>query len=411
MKKTFNINLSGVVFTMDEDAYDLLNDYLDTLEHAFSRDEDAKEIVKDIESRAAELLIEMQGETRNVVTLSDIEEVIGRIGRPEEMMEEIRVTQDDTAGTVRTEETATTTDFGVQTPPPPIPGEQEKTEKKLYRDPQNAMLGGVCAGLAAYLHVDVTWVRLLTVAISLLSVSTACVVYVILWIILPEARTPYQRMQMSGEAPTIANIGRSVTSQFKGDQGGQSFQQTDTRTGVKRFLDNFTQILGILAKIILVCVVIVCIPLLIALAIGLLGCIFAVIVFSTSWGAALWGEYPGEIMEEVGMNASPILCLFCAIAGILTFGIPIFALLRTILFKRNPIGKGMKTALATAWGIAFIAFGVLAGIINLKESVEEMRIRALPRKEKNIEIGTTRIITSDTLGTNETMIIQGNDTY
>ncbi|MDE5875777.1 MAG: PspC family transcriptional regulator, partial [Muribaculaceae bacterium] len=92
MKKTFNINLAGFAFTIDEDAYSLLHDYLNTIEHAFSKEEDSKEISLDIEARVAELLMEKTTTGSPIVTLRDVEEVIARIGKPEDMIEEESLT-------------------------------------------------------------------------------------------------------------------------------------------------------------------------------------------------------------------------------------------------------------------------------------------------------------------------------
>lgn len=385
MNKTYNINLAGVVFTMDEDAYNLLNDYLDTLQHAFRHEEESREIVKDIEARAAELLLEMLGENRQVVSLSDIETVINRIGRPEEMIEEEEIAEETSSAGV--EEEIRIENMG--TTPPPI-NPQKPVQRKLFRDPQGAMIGGVCAGLAAYLRVDVTWVRLLTVALSLLSFSTAAIVYLILWIVLPEARTPLQRMQMNGEAPTMANIGRTVTDTFRGEQQGE-YQPADTpdnRTGFKRFLDNLVQIFGVVAKILLVCCVIVGFPVIIALAAGLLGCLFTIILFSTSWGMGLWQEI--SVSEGINLYCSPIIALIAAIGYILIVGIPLGSLIWMVIFKSRPIGKWWKRALAIIWGVGFILAAVFTGILNVQSKYHNRN-----DSHNNVEITTESIINTD----------------
>ncbi|MDE6028104.1 MAG: PspC domain-containing protein [Muribaculaceae bacterium] len=206
MKITYNINLDGRVFTIDEDAYRLLDDYLETLKHAFNNSEN-KEIVADIEARISEVFFINQEEGKSVVTLQDVEAVITRIGHPEELIEEVdeTVVEEGEKVEVKVE--------SVLPPPPPI--QAPKPVKRLYRDSSNGMIGGVCAGLAEYLNVDVTWVRLIAVALCFVSLSTLALAYLILWIVLPNAETPYQRMQMSGESPTLQNIGQSVNNFFK----------------------------------------------------------------------------------------------------------------------------------------------------------------------------------------------------
>ena len=373
MKKTFNINISGVVFTIDEDAYNLLNDYLDTLQHAFQGSDDPHELLKDIENRIAELLTADMAEGRCVVTLSDVEEIITRIGRPEEMLDDDAMGNGAFSQQIDAEVKETEGDAGNEKgkgsmPPPYNPTENRKT-RKLFRDPQNAMLGGVCAGLAAYLNIDVSLVRLLTVAISLLSVSTAAIVYLILWIVVPEARTPYERMQMSGEEPTIANIGRTVTDSLKdvfGNGPGGDPRRPASESGWKRFADGLANVFGLIAKILLICLIVVAIPVVGALAVALVGCIFALIVFSTSWGYALWVNNIGG--EIVGEYVSPTLGLITAIGYILAIGIPLFALIWVIVMKKHPMTKGWRNALIVTWILGFIVAAVFTGIIVLREN-------------------------------------------
>ena len=88
MKKTFNINISGYVFTIDDDAYDLLKDYLDTLHHAFASQEDGAELIADIEQRMAEILGQQNDGGMRVITIADAEAIIARMGRPEEIIED-----------------------------------------------------------------------------------------------------------------------------------------------------------------------------------------------------------------------------------------------------------------------------------------------------------------------------------
>ena len=87
MKQTLNINIAGNVFTIDNDAYTLLNDYIDTLQHAFGRNDEGQELIVDIETRIAELFTQIIEGGKNVITLQDVEAIITRIGRPEEMIE------------------------------------------------------------------------------------------------------------------------------------------------------------------------------------------------------------------------------------------------------------------------------------------------------------------------------------
>ena len=138
MKKTFNINIAGFPFTIDDDAYSLLNDYLDAIEHAFKNVEDSQELVNDIECRIAELLLEYTSSSSPIVTVTQVEDVIKRIGKPEEM-----IAEDETISISGNGEKTKTDSFFEEVTPPPFTQKNPYQKKKLFRDPQNAMLGGV----------------------------------------------------------------------------------------------------------------------------------------------------------------------------------------------------------------------------------------------------------------------------
>lgn len=125
MKKTFNINVAGFPFTIDDDAYTLLSDYLDTIEHAFAKQDDSRELVNDIESRIAELLLEQTSSGSAIVTAQDVEQVIRRVGQPEEMIEEDETISIDSEK-MEYKETVT---------PPPLHSSIAETEEKIIPRP------------------------------------------------------------------------------------------------------------------------------------------------------------------------------------------------------------------------------------------------------------------------------------
>ncbi|MDE6668327.1 MAG: PspC domain-containing protein, partial [Muribaculaceae bacterium] len=252
MKQTLNINIAGNVFTIDNDAYMLLSDYLDTLQHAFGRNDEGQELIIDIEARIAEIFAQLIEGGQNVITLRDVEAIIARIGRPEEMLEvseEFDLNSDEEKVTVECR----------PVPPPYVP--PVKVQKKLYRDPQGSMLGGVCMGLSWYTGVDVTWIRLIIIALCFAPIVTVgsmfssvfplSIIYLILWIVVPEARSPLQRMQMMGKAPTIDNIGRTVTDSFKESEGIQTVSDTSTNveSTLKKIAEIAVRIFAILARV------------------------------------------------------------------------------------------------------------------------------------------------------------------
>lgn len=365
MKKTFTINVAGFPFTIDDDAYTLLNDYLDTLEHAFARQDDTRELVSDIESRVAELLLECTASGSAIVTAKDVEEVIKRVGQPEDMIEEdesIQINGNSSSYSSFSSETIT--------PPPFIPPFKKKN-KKLFRDPQNTMVGGVCSGLAHYFGTDPTAVRLLTVLLTIVSISTMGIAYLILWLVVPEARTPLERMQMMGEQPTVENIGKTVTDNFKEENMQSQAPFTSSRN--INFSDSLASFFGVCARLLVILGLVIAIPILFAMAVGLIGCIFALIAFSTSWGGTLFGDNYPSWMEEAG--TIPIWGVICGIGSLLALGIPLFLLIRMGLKKdRQPLSKNTKISLSVIWAIGFILGATSAGrIINLATEQDRQR--------------------------------------
>lgn len=359
MKKTFNINVAGFPFIIDDDAYTLLSDYLDTIEKAFSRQEDGNEVASDIESRIAELLLECTASGSQIISAANVEEVISRVGTPEEMIEDdIRISVDGTTG----ETTATVSETERVTPPPYIPP-QPPVKRKLYRDPMNAMLGGVCSGFAWYLKLDPTMVRLITVLITIFSVATGGIAYLIFWIVIPEARTPLERMEMMGEEPTVENIGKTVTGNFREDttQSASSYSNGG-------FGSTIANICSILVKVLIAIGMILAVIVLGAMIIGLLGCVFALIMFGTSWGGTVFGEM-SPFWEEAGNI--PVYGVVCGIGSILTIGIPLFLLVRKGWKKAAPLSTSMKTTLTILWIVGFITAATSTGrLVNLSYETE-----------------------------------------
>lgn len=355
MKKTFSINVAGFPFTIDEDAYALLNDYLKTIEHAFAGVDDTAELVNDIEARVAELLLISSDNGARIITLSDIDSVIARIGTPEEMIE-----ADESISIDRNGDEEVVIDEEMRTTPPPYIPPLPPQSKKLYRDPQNAMLGGVCSGLAWYLGWDVTWVRLLVVALTFLSLSSAAVVYLILWIVVPEAQTPLQRMQMMGEQPTMQNIGRTVSDNFREDNGEKVNPQP---TKAPQAAGTIAMIFSILAKACIILGLVIAIPILCALVLGLIGALF----FFLMWGTTLlFGSgLPFDSPEFADPSVTKVVFwgVLCGIGWILTIGIPLYLLVRKGLKRKDTLNSTTRKGLWLVWIIGFLTAACSTGMV------------------------------------------------
>jgi phage shock protein PspC (stress-responsive transcriptional regulator) len=187
MKITVSINLGGYSFNIDEDAYTELKMYLKNLELHFASEESSSEILSDIESRLAEIFRTKIAAYKQVVDMSDVRQAISIMGTPEDI-------SDNEGPTVR-EKFAT-------------PGYH-----RMYRDPDHRVIGGVCSGMGAYWDIDPVIVRIIFVAITLAG-GIGALVYLILYVVLPEARTTAQKIEMKGNPVNIHNITDSVKKEF-----------------------------------------------------------------------------------------------------------------------------------------------------------------------------------------------------
>lgn len=332
MKKTLTVNLGGAVFHIDEDAYLLLDNYLCNLKLHFQKQDGAEEIVTDIEQRISELFLEKMVANSQVVTITDVEEVIERIGKPEEMepSEEEEMKKDKSSN-----------DTG---------------KRRLYRNADDKMLGGVISGLSAYLGVEVTWFRLIVVFCAIFGFKLLVPLYVIFWIVVPEARTAAEKLSMRGEAVTVENIGKTVTDGFeKVANNVNSYIVSDKpRSLIQRVGDALLTIIGWFLKICLVVFAIVCSPLLFVLGVVFVALFFAAIVVAFSGGGELLSMLP---MDHLAVPSSPLVSIVIGIAGILFVGIPLVSIVFAIFrmsFNWKPMVSGLKWTLFLLWIVSVV---------------------------------------------------------
>jgi len=207
MKKNISINISGIIFHIEEDGYDILRKYLDSINSYFASFEDNSEILADIESRIAELFLSKLGEGKQVITKDDVNSLINTMGSVSDF--KAAEEQDNSSGTTNTkslkEEKRSSS--------------QSSTSKKLYRDQKRKILGGVCAGLAHYFNIDPVWPRLLFALLVLGSYGGLLLVYIILWILLPastelEEEGDVKKMFRDSEKKVIGGVASGVSVFF-----------------------------------------------------------------------------------------------------------------------------------------------------------------------------------------------------
>lgn len=352
MKKTLTVNLGGTVFNIDDDAYRLLDNYLCNLKAHFSKEEGAEEIVDDIERRISELLAEKLAAGQQVITISDVEEVIARVGKPEEMDQEGQAAEAN-AGQAQGGASAQTAGQGAST--------QGAAHRRLFRNPDDKILGGVISGIAAYFCWDVTLLRLLLLVILICGYGTLIPVYIICWFLIPEARTAAEKLSMRGEPITVENIGKTVTDGFEKVAGGVNdyVRSGKPRTFMQKLGDSLVRICGWVLKVLLVIAVVCFSPFLLVMAIVLVALIIALIAAVIGGGAAFASIFP--VTWGLTEFVSPLAILVMYISAAFLICIPLFALVWLLwsqLTHSKAMNSGLKWTLLILWIVSAACFGV-----------------------------------------------------
>lgn len=215
MKKNISINISGIIFHIEEDGYETLKKYLDSINRYFASFEDSAEILADIEGRIAEIFLSKLNEGKQVITLEDVNALMTTMGSVKDFKAAEEQNSDsnenDTAGQ-QASSTAENPDAPESAPLPPI------TPNKLYRDQKRKILGGVCAGIAHYARIDAVWIRLVFVLLTPLYFINA-LAYIILWIIVPgsyelEEYVLDKKMFRDPETKTLGGVSGGLAAYF-----------------------------------------------------------------------------------------------------------------------------------------------------------------------------------------------------
>lgn len=205
MNQTITINIGGYPFTIDDNAYEVAEKYLNALARHFSGSDGAQEIMSDIESRMGELIQRQRG-IRPIVNKDDVLQVIAILGTPDELKE---MNFNETKSETKKESF------------------QIKTGKRLYRDPDDKIIAGVCSGLASYFGIqDPVWIRL-AFGLVFLAGGSGVLIYLLIWWIVPKATTVSERLEMMGEPTNVNNIANAVKEQLEelSDKFSDTFQK------------------------------------------------------------------------------------------------------------------------------------------------------------------------------------------
>ena len=393
MNKTVTINLSGLVFQVDEHAYQDLSEYLNAIKARFKNSEGSDEIIADIESRIAEMFSEKLNPKKQVILQADVDEVIAKMGRPEEF-EGI----DDESGE------ATNNPSGTKAGSIP---------KRLFRDPDNKIFGGVCSGISAYFGInDPIWLRLLLV-ISVLVFGVGGFLYVLLWIIIPKAKTTAEKLSMRGENINISNIEKSIKEEMDdlkdryGNSGSKHGRRA--RSAIGDVIDFFISLFKFAFKFILKLVGIE----LVIVGILMLGATIAAIIFGFGVGGFFFQSWMPVMMDNMWE------AILSAVGLLLVAGVPAVGLilLGNRIFNRRPFKRtGLGISLLGLWVAGIIITGVMA-VRSAKALAYEEKVREeLVLEETDSEIIYLNIARSD-LGRNriyeffnaQHLVEEGND--
>ncbi|WP_191859073.1 PspC domain-containing protein [Hanstruepera ponticola] len=398
MNKTVNINLAGIFFHIDEDAYAKLQRYLEAIRRSFTDSQGRSEIISDIEARIAELFSERIKHDKQVIGNKEVDEVITIMGQPEDYIVDDEIFEDEPKRSY-------------QRPSGP--------SKKLFRDTENSYIGGVSAGLGHYFGIDALWIRLAWILL-IFGAGTGVLLYILLWILLPEAVTTADKLMMRGEPVNISNIekkikdgfdsvsdvAKNVTDSVTGAAKNVSESVSDAaknvdlkrqgnkiKSGSQSFFDAIGDIFmfffKVLAKFIGVILIITGASALIGLIIGLF-----------TFGASDFINVPGfDFVDAANAANTPVWLV--SMLTLFAVGIPFFFVfylgLKILINNLKSIGNIAKFVLLGVWLVSIISLTV----IGLRQASEHAFDASVTKKE------VLNISANDTLKVR----MVGNDEY
>ncbi|MGQ0828740.1 MAG: PspC domain-containing protein [Bacteroidota bacterium] len=364
MNRTITMNLSGIIFHIEEGAYEKLNKYLATIKGYFASSEGRDEIMNDIEARIAEMLQEKVSTSKQAVLMADVDSVIEVMGKPEDFA-------GDTANAGNSKNTT---------------GEKFTSTKRrrVFRDPDDKTLGGVCSGISKYFDFDPIWLRGAFV-VGVLFFGSGLLLYIILWIIIPLAKTTAEKLEMQGEKVDVNNIGKAVNEEFDdlkkrmkdlGDEVGSKENRERFRTSTQKAVDftgnvfyNFFKVVG---KVIATILVIIAVFLMIILLGLLFGSMNMVHIHN------IGNDVSFSLYDLTGKFFPPDMSIeFLIIGLLLVIGIPLLSIIYygiKLLFGIKHKNKMVKYTLNILWWVG-LGFLIYIATLTIKDFSEETTVK------------------------------------
>lgn len=361
MKKTIHIHLGGMPFVIEEDAYEILNDYLKSLKTKFEKEAESDEIVQDFEYRIAEVFAHKLGKTRQVILDKDVADVIEQLGRPEEL------------GAPVEEEATHNTNKETKQEDKEVLG---SNAKKLFRDGDNKVVGGVISGLCHYFGWDEpTWARLAFLLLIWFSGGIMILIYIMFVLIVPVAQTTVEKLQMKGKPVTIDTLEKEVKEAAK-------------RT--ENFLQNTFTSNTFLNKIITILMVVITgFAKFFAIIVFLCSLLFLMVyagIFSgvTIFGLSEFSDYVKLIFDQQAtywMLASSLL---------IVIGIPLFfimyACVSFIFSTKVNLNRNLSFGLLSVWVLSIMVLALSGFNFSTKFAANSSLIKSIDLNNKTAEI-------------------------
>lgn len=368
MKKSLKISIGGVVFSIEEDAYNGLEAYLNSLKSHLRGTLEADEVIRDIEERVAELFAEQLG-NKEIVTIEMVDYVMKTLGDPEQIVDPETSTDENNS--------TNSTDF--------------TSKRRLYRDPQNAIIAGISSGLGAYFNIDPLVFRILFAALAFAN-GLGLVIYLIMWIFVPRAETVRQRMEMKGEKINFSNLEKNIKTEF--EEVRKSMKSSNTSdfferifSAIGKFFIAFGSAMGGLAKVI---VVILAIAIISIGLIGVLGSIMS--LFLGEIVTTLFPSHSAFTIDQLLTTTFDLgSMLWVTIPIFLIVLIPFLALILIglrMIFRFSMRGSVIFAAAATVWIIAVM---ILASVTFLQ--ARSFTVRESVKDKAEISLTDTTVTT------------------
>jgi phage shock protein PspC (stress-responsive transcriptional regulator) len=367
MNKTLTINISGIIFHIEIDAYEKLDSYLTAIKSYFKHTEGGSEILGDIESRIAEMLQGKISVSKQVIIMADVEFVIATMGNPKDIAGDENTTDANTEyfeNQYRTYDTA---------------------KKRLYRDGDSKVLGGVCSGIGHYFGIDPVWLRIALLLLFFFA-GSGFLIYLILWIAIPEAKTRAEKLAMKGEPVDINNISKKVkeeAEQFKVrmEKYGQEFKDMAgknkdvPKNTVDKIVVFITEVLMNIGKVFLK---------IFGIALIVLGVILFISLFSSVFGIS-YTTINLEGKEFVDLLLLDGQDLYFGLIGISIFiGIPVIMMIYSgikLLFRIHYSNRWLNLTTGVLWlsGLSLLLYvAVKTGLDFSQEAKNRTKTELMP---------------------------------